>query len=100
MIDYNWVVETCEYEVASGGITVAHWRVVATEGDESVSAYGSVGFTQDPKASTFKPYNEVTEEEVLAWVWGSDVDKAAVEASLSKQLQAKKAPKIAIGTPW
>lgn len=100
MIDYNWTIATCEHEVASGGITVAHWRVEAVDGDYSASAYGICGFTPDPDAPGFKPYEEVTEDEVLDWCWDSGVDKEAAEASLEAQIEGKKHPTTATGTPW
>lgn len=99
MIEYNWNIATCEHEVATGGITVAHWRVSAVDGDYSASAYGTCGFTPDATSPDFKPYSEVTEDEVLAWVWAS-VDKEAAEASLEKQVEAQKNPVTASGTPW
>lgn len=99
MIDYTWSIATCEHEVATGGITVAHWRVTASDGDYSASAYGTCGFTPDATDPNFKPYDEVTEDEVLSWVWAS-VDKDATEASLAQQIEAQKNPVTATGTPW
>jgi hypothetical protein len=43
MTDYTWTIPTTEYETATGGITVAHWRVSAVDGDYSASAYGTAG---------------------------------------------------------
>ena len=99
MIEYNWTIATCEHEVATGGITVAHWRVSAVDGDFTASAYGTAGFTPDATAPDFKPYDQITEAEVLAWVWGS-VDKDAAEASLATQIDTAKNPVTAAGTPW
>jgi hypothetical protein len=97
--EYNWTIDTCEHEVATGGITVAHWLVSAIDGDYTAGAYGSAGFTPDPDAPDFKPYDQVTEAEVLAWVWGS-VDKAETEANLATQIEAQKAPATLTGMPW
>ncbi len=99
MIDYKWTIATCEHEVATGGINMAHWNVSAVDGDYKAFAYGSVGFTPDPKSEGFKPYDQVTEEEVLSWVWAS-VDKEATESSLAQQIEAQKNPTTATGTPW
>ena len=99
MTDYTWTIATCEHDIATGGITVAHWRCSAVDGDYSASAYGTCGFTPDATSPDFKPYDEVTEAEVLGWVWGS-VDKDAAEASLETQIEAQKNPVSASGTPW
>lgn len=98
-VSYVWMIETCERDIATGGITVAHWRVSATDGTYTVSAYGTVGFTPDPTSPDFKPYDQVTEAEVLSWVWGS-VDKEAAEASLAQQIDALENPTTASGVPW
>ena len=98
-ITYTWTIPTCEHEVATGGITVAHWRVSAVDGDYTASSYGTCGFTPDATAPDFKPYDEVTEAEVLAWVQAS-VDKDATEAALAAKIEADKNPTSASGTPW
>jgi hypothetical protein len=95
----TWSIDTCEHEVSTGGITVAHWRANAVDGDYSASSYGTVGFTPDATAPGFKPYDTLTEADVLAWVWGS-VDKAETEASLAAQIEARKNPVVVSGTPW
>jgi len=98
-IEYTWTIAQCEHEVATGGITVAHWRVSAVDGDYSASAYGTAGFTPDATSPDFKPYDQVTEAEVLGWVWAS-VDKDETEANLASQINAQKNPVTAAGTPW
>jgi hypothetical protein len=32
MTDYTWTIATCEHDIATGGITVAHWRCSAVDG--------------------------------------------------------------------
>jgi hypothetical protein len=99
MITYTWTIAQCEHEVATGGITVAHWRVSAVDDKYTASAYGTAGLNPDPAAPDFVPYASVTEAEVLGWVWGS-VDKDATEANLASQINAQKNPTTAAGTPW
>ena len=99
MTDYTWTIATCEHDIATGGITVAHWRCSAVDGDFTASAYSTAGFTPDATSPDFKPYDEVTEAEVLGWVWAS-VDKDETEASLASQIEAQKNPVSASGTPW
>jgi hypothetical protein len=73
--------------------------VTAVDGEHSASAYSTAGFTPDATAAGFKPYDTLTEADVLAWVWGS-VDKDAAEASLLQQIEAKKHPTSVAGVPW
>jgi len=99
MITYNWTIPTTEYDTTSQGIQTVHWRVSAVDGDYSASAYGTAGFTPDPEAPDFVPYDQLTEANVLAWVWTS-VDKDEIEANLAAKIEADKNPVTASGTPW
>ena len=96
----TWSIAQLDRNAANGGVTVAHWRVEAVDGEHSASAYGSAGFTPDASAPDFKPYDQLTQADVLAWVWVSGVDKAEMEASLSQQIEAKKNPVTLNGLPW
>ena len=99
MIDYTWTIAQLERQTDTGGVVVAHWRVSAVDGDFTASAYGTAGFTPDPESPDFKPFDQLTEADVLAWVWTS-VDKAETEANLATQIEAQKAPATVAGTPW
>lgn len=94
-----WSISQLDRNATDGGVTTAHWRVTAIDGDHSASAYGTAGFTPDASAAGFVPYESLTEADVLAWVWGS-VDKAATEASLEAQIEAQKNPVTINGLPW
>ena len=95
----TWTIANLERNTADGGVTVAHWRCTAVDGDHSASAYGTVGFTPDASAAGFVPYENLTEADVLAWVHGS-VDKDATEAALTAKIDAEKNPTTTAGTPW
>jgi hypothetical protein len=99
MITYNWTIAQLDRQTDTGGVVTAHWRVTAVDGDYSASAYGTVGFTPDPDAPNFVPFEQLTEADVLAWVWAS-MDKDAAEASLATQIEAQKNPPVVSGLPW
>jgi hypothetical protein len=99
MTTFTWTINNCENEVATGGITVAHWRVEAEDGDYTASSYGTVGFSPNASDSGFIAYDSVTEATVLGWVYGV-IDKAETEAALQAKIDADKTPTTASGTPW
>jgi hypothetical protein len=95
----TWTIAQLERNTSDGGVVVAHWRATLTDGDYSASSYGTVGFTPDPTAPDFVPFDDLTEADVLAWVYES-VDKDATESSLASQIEDQKAPQTMAGTPW
>ena len=97
--EFKWSIGTLERKLDDGFVFTAHWSCRASDGDFSASSYGTAGFSQDPEAADYIPYEQLTEEQVLAWVWES-VDKDATEAALQARIDADKNPTSATGTPW
>jgi hypothetical protein len=95
----TWTISTLERNTADGGVTVAHWTVSKVDGDYSASAYGTVSFTPDASAEGFIAYGVLVEDTVLSWVW-EQVDKDAIEASLTANIELQKNPVTADGVPW
>lgn len=95
----TWTIATLERKLSDGGVVVAHWRVSEVDGEFSASAYGTCGFTYDPTDPSFVPYDNLTESDVLGWVWG-EVDQAATEAALAADIADQKNPTTADGVPW
>ena len=97
-----WSIANLERNTSDGGVTIAHWRATATDGDYSASAYGTAGFTPDPESPDFVPFDDLTEADVLAWGYaelGAE-QLAAIEDGLSANIEEQKAPKVVAGTPW
>ena len=99
----TWTISTLERNTANGGVTVAHWRVseeeTVGENTYSASSYGTVGFTPDASAEGFVAYADLSEATVLGWVQ-EQLDKDAIEASLTANIAEQKAPVTSTGTPW
>jgi len=92
----TWKISTLDREVSNGFVTTAHWTATAVDGDYTASTYATVSWAEGTPAI---PYANLTEAEVLSWVWES-VDKSATEASLAAQIELLKNPVQASGTPW
>ena len=93
----NWTITQTDYETATGFITTAHWTATATDGDFTASVYSTCSWSD---GSPTVPYADVTEAQVLQWVWDSGVDKTATEAALAQNIELQKNPVTATGTPW
>jgi len=92
----TWKINTLESNTADGFVTVAHWTCTAVDGDFSASAYATVSWAEGTPTI---PYQNLTEAEVLSWVWES-IDKSATEASLAAQIELLKNPVKSSGVPW
>ena len=91
----TWKINQLDRKTADGFVTTAHWICSGVDGEFSGSVYASCGF--DGELSI--PYEQLTEEVVLSWVW-EKVDKEATEAAVLAQIEAQKNPVTASGTPW
>lgn len=96
MTTYNWTILNLDRRTSDGFIQVAHWQVTGTDGDISSSVYATCSF--DGEASI--PYDNVTEADVLGWIWANGVDKDATEQSIADRIEALKNPVQASGLPW
>jgi hypothetical protein len=101
MTEVTWSISTLEHNTADGGVTVCHWSVSATDGDYSAGAYGTAGFTPDPASPDFIPYDDLTEADVLEWIWAQEsFNKDEIEENLAKQIETQKNPPTLSGLPW
>jgi len=100
MTTNTWTISQCDRELADGGITTAHWRVTAVDGEYTASSYGTCSFTPDPESGDYTPYDSVTEAEVLGWCWANGVDQEAIEASLQANIDLQITPTTGTGVPW
>lgn len=91
-----WTISTLDREVSNGFVICAHWQATATDGDYSTSIYSTVSWAD---GTPVIPYENLTPETVLGWVWES-VDKTATEDALAAKIDALKNPTQASGTPW
>jgi hypothetical protein len=50
---------------------------------------------------TFTPYDQLTQEQVLGWIWDNGVDKDATEAAVQQQLDNQiNPPVVTPPLPW
>lgn len=103
----TWVIEYMDTSTQTiNGFTevvlTAGWRCNGEEGAYSVSNYGSSTFTP-PQAGdpNFTPYANLTQSQVLQWVWESGVNKTEVEASVTQAVNnLVNPPVVTPPLPW
>lgn len=116
-ITCTWSVNDMTHKDADGGVILVYWSCVASsDGDPAYSATegGKLRLTYDASASDFIPYADLTEANVLGWVYAnlaanSSVEnetpeqaKARIEADRTEKAQAKvdRASSQSNGLPW
>jgi len=92
----TWTISQLDRNTADGFVTTAHWQATAVDGEYTASTYSTCSWA-DGTVNT--PYDQLTQEIVLGWVWES-VDKQATEDALAAQIALQKNPVQASGTPW
>jgi hypothetical protein len=93
----TWTISQLDRRTSDGFVTAAHWQAMAVDGDYSASVYSTCGWSE---GTPTVPYADLTEEEVLEWVWASGVDKEATETALNASIEAQKNPVSEAGVPW
>ena len=106
-----WLIERLLVKPTEGSnidvVITADWRCNGTEitgsGDTeqtySGTCYGSCSF--QPPSGSFTPYEDLTQEQVLQWCYENGVDKTAIEANVSLQIENQiNPPVVSLPLPW
>ena len=92
----TWNIVQMERLIDSGFVFKAFWKCSLVDGFFAVSESGVCSLS---KGDSFIPFDDLTEETVLSWVW-EQVNKEETEAKLTLQLEAQKNPVSETGMPW
>ena len=98
-VTFNWSVANTEYDTATGGITVIHWRVTGVDGDHSASSYGTTSHEYDASDAGFIAYDSVTEANAIEWAKAA-LYADAVEQAIADKIAAEQNPTSGSGLPW
>lgn len=104
MNTYTWTVSQIDcYPQADGYTDVAfnvHWQCSATDGTYTSQVYSTCGVTY-VAGEPFTPYADLTQDQVLGWIWASGVDKDATQAALDGMIANQvNPPVVAPPLPW
>jgi hypothetical protein len=81
-------------------VIVCHWACAGTDGTYNASVYSTCSVPA-PTGSAFTPYANLTQEQVLGWIWANGVDQAATEAAVQQQIDNQiNPPVVTPPLPW
>jgi hypothetical protein len=98
-----WLIERLLVKPTEGTLTdvviTADWRCNGTDETYSGTCYGSCSFA--PPSGSFTPYEDLTQEQVLGWCYANGVDKTAIEANVTAQIENQiNPPVVVLPLPW
>jgi hypothetical protein len=96
----NWSVNKLEvitYEGLLNVVISVNWSVSDTQ-QNITETFNGVTLV-DPPGDNFTPYNELTEVQVLEWVY-KKVSKTGTEAIITQRIQDKISPAVDPPLPW
>jgi hypothetical protein len=100
-----WKVEKLERKTVDGFVTSASWVAFmqndVPNGKDTMLVYQASknGDTKWDDGQPTTPYDQLTEDQVLSWIFLIE-DKNAIESELIEIIEAKKNPVKASGLPW
>ena len=110
-MNISWIIERLLVKPTEGDKTdvviTADWRCNGTEttgtGDDaktcSGTCYGSASFA--PPTENFTPYPDLTQDQVLGWCYENGVNKTAIEANVTLQINDQiNPPVVVLPLPW
>lgn len=100
---FTWTVTAMDVYTKEDGnsdvVFTVHWTCYGVFADTTGSVYSTCSVPA-PEGS-FTPYADLTQEQVLGWIYANGVDKDATEAAVDKQIQEKIAPTVQTPPlPW
>ena len=101
---FTWAVTAMdEYPEVDGEQDVVfnvHWSCSGVQDEYTGSVYSTQAVTADAEAP-FTPYAQLTQDQVLGWIWASGVDKASAEAAVQQQIDNQiNPPVVSLPLPW
>ena len=109
-ITTTWSVSDMTHKDSDGGVFLVYWSLTATDGTCSAQEGGKLQCVADPSASDYIAYADLTEANVLGWVYSSLIvddetaaeAKARIEAERTAKVQGQidRAAADSTGVPW
>lgn len=82
-------------------VFVVHWTCSGVQDTYSSSVYSTCSLPAPAAGETFTPYADLTQNQVLGWIWANGVDQAATEAAVQQMIDNQiNPPVVTPALPW
>ena len=99
---FNWQITAMNCSTTEQNpdtVIVVHWQLTGTDGTYNGSVYSTCSVPAPE--GTFTPYADLTQDQVLGWIWANGVDKASAEAAVAQQIANQVNPPVVTPPlPW
>ena len=103
----DWIINSMVVTPSDGNYTdvvvTVNWACSGTQTTNNVTYNALVAnSTVVPAPSgSFTPYSQLTQDQVLGWIWANGVDQAATEAAVQQQIDNQiNPPVVTPPLPW
>ena len=104
MTTFTWTVTAMDcYPVEQGNADVVfnvHWTCSGVQDTYSGSVYSTCSVPA-PTGEQFTPYDQLTQDQVLGWIWANGVDKDVTEEAVQSKINNLiNPPVVTPPLPW
>ena len=109
-ITNTWSVTNMQRTDADGAVFLVYWSMIASDGTYSASEGGKLRSEPDASDPDFIPYADLTEADVLGWVYDSLIEGDETAAQAKARIEADRTAKVqkqidaatanSSGVPW
>ena len=102
-ITFNWTINTLNCYTEMDGkkkvVFSVNWSCSGIDNQYSAFVYGACPLSASE--GTFISYDQLTQEQVLGWIWANGVDKDSTEAAVQQQIDNQiNPPVLTPPLPW
>jgi hypothetical protein len=102
-MNITWTITAMNCYPLSQGQTdvvfLAHWTCSGVDGEYSASIYNTCQV--ELAGGAYTPYDQLTQEQLLGWIWADGVDQSATEAAVQQMInQQINPPVVTPPLPW
>jgi len=104
MTTFNWQITKLDcypqYDNQTDVVFTVHWTCSGIDGTYNGSVYSTCSVTY-VAGTPFTPYDQLTQNQVLGWIWAGGVDKDSAESAVQQQIDNQaNPPVVSPQLPW